>query len=790
MADFLSSYEPSPVNTAYVNLLSGVEAFSPVRHSSENDVLPWSSSVSRKQVSAGASAQTTVVGKILDSVIAFVNECHLTNGMISTNVNKGAPVGPTESFSAHIEPNNIDGNKIANLIKSCGIPEMHHERATRVVMNTLARYIANRGESAGIRMSHYLTTDNSTLKQEVDKTMQSMYHPAVLAEFNRNAGEPGMEAFGANIDTVASDIRVSLAVDLLAFHRSLTDRAMPRQTHTSPYVIYNQSYTEVYDMFKAMAKDAQTRNEGDHITPFINLYTDPKMVSVELTPVVPVLERDSDPTNPQLHADGVVLNNKTVNLFDLSMIPTKTGFTHIDQTDLLSEGVIFDSVYVEVSKGGVKETFQFVVNREQQAKYFISPNGIDSGDRVLLFPYLARVDKYLKQFNGTDTVIFKDATIDDYVKFRFNISSTINLKTAELQTSIVVTPEVGSTGAVLSADLQTLIDGDFKVSILGYSVDARYSEENLRKTNLALRSNRRQYYFEISQGRNIVYDYSLQETLPESALAMMTEVNSLGVDHRTINIAVQQLGLVFQRNQQENADPNFNRRRERLAHQYLSGQQVNPTAIMGKIDLNEVDSLKSGEYLGDVRGKVQQQLLLYISQLHQVSQYRYQLGTETPTYTVITSPIVMENLFQIEHYHNHLNKDPQVDGQNVEYRLVLPNGVILNCITCSFGYIRDKIIVIPTRPNKPDDVLNFGHYLDYGTFIAHYNPQYENSVYKRMFSNSRTTLIPTNPSGLYIQVFGLEELTRRVYEKTIDSKLYDPSSVIAEAVKRVNGDTP
>ena len=78
-------------------------------------------------------------------------------------------------------------------------------------------------------------------------------------------------------------------------------------------------------------------------------------------------------------------------------------------------------------------------------------------------------------------------------------------------------------------------------------------------------------------------------------------------------------------------------------------------------------------------------------------------------------------------------------------------------VTTTFDVMRNKIVMIPWRENDPEDVLNFGHNWDYGTFIAHYNPQLDNAVNKRVFSNSRTMVIPTNPMGLYLDVKGMDK---------------------------------
>jgi hypothetical protein len=40
-------------------------------------------------------------------------------------------------------------------------------------------------------------------------------------------------------------------------------------------------------------------------------------------------------------------------------------------------------------------------------------------------------------------------------------------------------------------------------------------------------------------------------------------------------------------------------------------------------------------------------------------------------------------------------------------------------------------------------------------YVANYTPQMQNAAWKRIFANSRTMVIPTNPIGLYFDVKGL-----------------------------------
>ena len=87
---------------------------------------------------------------------------------------------------------------------------------------------------------------------------------------------------------------------------------------------------------------------------------------------------------------------------------------------------------------------------------------------------------------------------------------------------------------------------------------------------------------------------------------------------------------------------------------------------------------------------------------------------------------------------------------------------------------------IPYREKDTESVLNFGTNWDYGMYVANYTPQMHNAAWKRIFANSRTMVIPTNPIGLYFDVQGLNTFIDMFH--TVGGNgttLPEPSDVIA-----------
>ena len=696
------------------------------------------------------------------------------------NLSGSGVVVSCESFNGEAQLNTVGNSGIAMLLEAAKIPPAKRDEATRAVMVLLAKAKACNGDNDLYRTQHFThgnrqSADSAKFASDVT----TCFAPSVVGNIT-NIGMPSSESFGANIDKVLPDIRASLAVTLLQFHRGLMDRIMHRRTSASPYVKYVVPYAEVYDMLKSNDASSKVRNQGDHIEPFIGLYGDPRSVSNNLQPVIPLVSND---TEGVMYSDGFLKFNHRVCMFDLSKIANQLGKSHYNYTDLISENVILDCVLVELTVGSKTEVFPIPLANVNGSRLQMQANTVDSGIRAANVTYTHRLNHKSKTINGLDSEILAVCSDTDYLRLELSVSMQCNLKYADVEAYGYVRPSAyNKNSAPVAAAVADLV-GKATVTLAAYSPDMRYSEENLRKSNLAIRHNVRTFDFEISNGRNIMVDYSFNEELPEFLMSLVTEATSLGQDHRGIDIIIKQLMHVFDVTNVENAQPDFRSRLEKVGFQYVAAQLVRPVVYLNTIDLNDVDTIRSGDMLGDIRQYVEWELMNLVSLLYQNSFYKHQLKTgETPVFKLFTSSVILENLLSIPHYHNHLDRETPADGTTVEYRRVLPNGTVLDCVTVTFNYMRDKMVLIPYRENDPESVLNFGHHWDFGTFVAHYNPQLDNGVNKRVFSNSRAMPIPTNPMGLYLDIRNISKITDMfAVTNPTASTLPQPAEVLAAA---------
>lgn len=701
----------------------------------------------------------SLIHTTFQSVCEFINDNNLFNAGIPVTDNLFITNAGCESINTAIPniANYVGAQKIAELCVNCGIHEKDLPTAVMSIGNILMKYSCGSEGSAMQREQHF----GSVLNTAAGKSMRLVDLREILPQSLHNEilnVRSATEAFGADTDRVLPDIRVAMTVTLLKMHRGLLDRIMHRRTSASTVVRYVIPYAEVYDLMKSMDPSGAVRNSSTHRVPFINLYADPKIVSNTLRPIVVLKANDTDNV---LLRDDYIRPNVKANLMDLSRVPGQIGNNHTDYTDLIADGVILDRIIVQLKRGTDVEEFELVTRSFSKARLQMQANTLDSADRATIFNQFFKFDSNRKTISGADSVILAGLTPSDCIELEVTIAPTVNLKfhTVSSSATLFVRP-YSATGAAPATAVTDLLSS-LEATILGYRLDAKYSEENLRKTNIAVRSHYRTMEWEIPVGRNIVVDYALNESLPEYVMANVTEALAIGQDHRALDIIIKTMMDVYDRGREENEDPNFREDLYKLGFDYVAAQQVRPVVYLGAIDLEEVDTIRSSDVLGDIRQYVELQLVNMFSLLHQSSYFKQQLNPgEKPVYKVITSAIILENLLNIPHIHNHLQAMAQDDAGNdmVEYRRVLPSGVILECVTTTFDFMRDRILIIPYRPNDPESVLNYAHNWDFSTYISQYTPQIANGVHRRVFANAREMPLVTNPIGLYLTVRNISKI--------------------------------
>lgn len=608
------------------------------------------------------------------------------------------------------------------------------------------------GGNGGHIALHY--TSNNFAKSNFG----DMYTPGVSSDFSSLTAVPGEEAFGANMDRLQSDARMNIAVALLRFHKSALNRIAHRRPRATIQVEYEIPYAQFYSLEKSQEDDAKVRNGREHKTIILDLYRNPVPVSQKLTPIVPNKNNDKDGS---LVRTGVIVPGKEVNLMTLSLDANKSKYAHTDYTDLVSDAVTMNKVYITLTDGTDTE----VIALDTGATRLLGlPENLDASDRSGTFNRRLKLYAGYKTIAGTDSKLLKTLDQDDCIVVNISFHVTCRLKTADVKGFGTVALTAHGSEGTTPVKATALLAGatGVKASIEGYSINAFFSEENLRKSNIMFRTDKYKRAYEIPCGTNYMIDYAMGQQLEEFAMSMVTEGMSIGMDDRAIDLFEDNARLVLDRIKSEEHDDSYlTDNLQRINFEYVSGTRVNPWVYQDVIDLSKVESIRDSDFMSDVRQYVDTRLTRILSLNHMNTLYPQQLEPgEKVTYKVIASRIVIENLFNPPHIHNNIAQiedKGEADGQVIEFARELTSGVVLHCISLPWDRMRDKILIMPFRPNFPDSELNYCHNWDYGTFLAHYTPQRNDGVNKRIYMNAREVPVITNPSLTTITVTNFDE---------------------------------
>ena len=662
-----------------------------------------------------------------------------TRGMIKQGAYKQMSVSNEAiSFDTAMNAQGVDG--LRDLVRDCGIPEAYAKDCCKSILNVMHRCAM--GPAAAWQQQN-MRADHTANGQAEARPLTSIYSSDIAGILN-STSVAGQEAFGTNVDMAVPDMKVAITVAIMNYHVRLIPRVMPTRSTTQPNVSYTKEWLEVYDL-TGNTKDSQR---------LVDLYADPSFARNELKLIE--INPGNDPELKFINSDGTLKFGPKANILELSTVENKYGYSHINRTDLIADNVQVKFVRVALThNGGEAEYFDCEVpiskNRLTRAV-----NANDSAVRNADIKFRTYLRKGAMMTNGAPSGILSNLGDNEAFVLDFNVKPSISLKwgIADCLADVSVSVRHDVDNAQLSGFATSLMNAG-ALSLIGYQLDARFSEENLRKTSIAVMTHRVPFSFDIPIGRNYVFDYAIGQVNAEENATNLTKVIGLGQDKVALELGIRTIEDVFDRLHISSINPVD--RPEYIGTNYVAGDKVRPSIFIGDLDLTNLETIRDADRAGDIKQKAISMLTAATSKILQESFLQQQLGGDTTaTFKAITSIEIIGNVIGMPHIHDHMSKDDARNvGDGVEYVLVLPNGVKIEFVTSTFDDMRDKIVMWPTIPNNTESELHFAHNWDYGCMVAHYTPSGE-AAHHRLFGNIRELPIVVDPIGLIIQVKGIE----------------------------------
>lgn len=576
------------------------------------------------------------------------------------------------------------------------------------------------------------------------------------------------EAFGQDANNSPIDNRLSVTMTILRTKGSVMDKLIRRVAENSNYVVIKTDMGEVYNLANSRSADPQVRNGADTRRPLAEMFLNPDLVNSAPQKVIPRADNDTTAqrrlvvnVEPTVTDPGYFVGGLSANLWSLVTDPNRIGYQATDYSDLIAEGGKIGSILLKVTSGSgssaVSEIVVVPTGYQETARFAQSNNTDDS----LLLPVTFSCDTTLRA--GVTTVTGATSSImaglvKTYIKVHTQVSVNLNLGTGNITgmgtAEMQQLPARGQTS--LDAGEVTIANG-IQVQFLGYKPELFFDEQNMRKTNIAVRVKTKTNTFTIPQGRNYIFDLALQQETDQSTLGMISTVSALGNSIRSLTICQSTLNEVADRLEFLEANPELKSMID-PRNMSIASSLVIPTVLRGTLDMNDglTFVMRESERLTEGWSRLRQTLLYALAEIMSQSLMNIQLNpSETPAFKVLTHYKLRSILFGIKDYHTQL-ENPVTKATGADLSMGLPNGFRIDIAATNFTSMEDTIMFFPVRDDDPTGVTSFATTRERGMYNVQYNPINADGVSRRVVQNTREIPLITNPCGglLTIQNLG------------------------------------
>lgn len=681
---------------------------------------------------------------IYDLVDKFCTE----KGLTSTSKSRVASFA-NESLDMDGFMANAPIDSLVDLVKKCGVAESNVKACCEKLLYLFDRTVG-KGAVEAWNDQNKLGSDIESA-QGIQRGDLGLFHSQTFIN-SMNVPVAGQEAFGATMDMVVPDMKVNIAIAIMSFHARILPRLLPQRPINEPLAQYKKETLESYDLSDPFGKKVRQ----------VEMYSDPKFVSTELQRVVPRVARDED--GKFLVADGIMKFNEKVEMLQLAIDADKYGYDSVNRTDILSDRVLLDFVRIQVVAGGKTEIFDVKTPVECRLSRQINTN--DSGDRAGDFKYRVILGKDALTTAGVASEIVAGLAEGENLVLAFNVKPFCSTKYGYADALGTVNMSVIVPEGATASEAATQIKAG-TVTALGYSLDARYDEVNLRKSNIAIWSNVQPMAWDIPTGRNFIYDYALNQQNTEKVAANMMGVMGIAQDKDSMSFIVDIINRVYDGIKGAEALYAQGDTDAYIGRAFVAGDKVRPTIYVDTLDFSDLNIIRDGDRSGDIKQKAVTYLGAVTGKILNDSFIQQQLGGKSQVvFKCWCSIEVLSNIVGQTLYNPGIAEDVRgVIGDGVEYSLVLPNKVRLDFVTTTFADQQDKIVGVVVVESAESE-LNFGHNWDYGVLVSHYTVSGKRA-HNRLFGNMRYLIVPTNPVAFCIDIVGMDVVTGMALENKL-----------------------
>ncbi len=663
-------------------------------------------------------------------------------GVVDRNVTRANTSISIESLPSQLQSSEMS---IDALLEQAGIPANMREQATADVELALYKHFINT-EAFEVHNRPADPSANAVIP------WSNLFSPNGVSRMQNS--ELSQESFGVNINTAQTDLKMAISVAIMKYHTGIMTRMLPVEGTTDPTIQYRVPHYEAFSL-------ATGDSNG---TELLELFRNPASVTGSL---VPVIVRVANATAGEVVEDGVLAFNKEAHLLRMALDATKYNTSTVNHHDILADNVRLVSFKFKTGsttdESGV-ETNQVItlVMPLEKSRLTRLTDTLDVSDRALLFKNNFYLSANTIMDDGNKCAwISGDLAIgaNEFIKVAVAGNASANLRTcmAECNARFTVSGYVNDSDTPSGA-LTTAVAALNNCELIGYSLDVRYSEENMQKTSIALREHVRPFSYNLPIGRNYVIEPSLHQTTGEGYTAALSKLMELSEDDMILTLLQDHLAnvgtqLVAAERNLENV--------AKLNRYYVAGAMVNPFVKTYNIDFSQMHSRSDGEKPADIKQRFVSFMTAVVAEMLFASLIREQLAAGMKVnFRALTSYPIIDCILAQKHWAASLEVGNRPASNDIGYRMELANDVSIEFVPTCFERLDNTILMIPFFTEDQNNVLNAGKIWDMGSVSGNIIMT-EQGVRRRMYANSRKMFVPTNPFGAVITITGAYEVNKR-----------------------------
>ena len=678
--------------------------------------------------------------------------------------NKDAVIEAIDSYAELLVPTHESGYYDSALDREKAV-----EGLSKVVINAISLYT---NEGAGDYNSFInIGTEEKSLNSGFDKN-QNIYN-SILHDHDL---ESGLESYGTGTQNFGFDLRSSIMISASNYLTSIEDKLFARTQTPKSKIEFVADNIIKYDWAKGKSKVTTGPNARgtDNEIGYVLLNKDPSSISTKSRPV----EFHNTSAVDGLYSTGTfIAANKDINIFEVVQkgVPDDDPVYHaFGESDTLSDGVKLKNIYLKISRpvtvGSVttKHTrlHKIDVSYRDDCYFTKAENITEQNDRVL--------NMFIKGLVVTDDdkidehrVLTTDplGTLDSgsYIALDCHVAGRINVRTSQLEVTVSNTSykiKRNDTGkdstetadVALKGFIDDATNGEFEV--VAYEIDAQYTEENIRKSNVAIRRNKVTKTTRVPSGRTYIFETQAlpkQRTLND-LITNCRNIIGLGNLYKLLTVwedFVVNVGKAYRRDKFRN---------DTSPYTNFVSNFVTHNTILPSIETLDVDFTKGNiqysrdhELVEDTFGMFIRILHSFLCEMMSDSSYPIILNSgEKARFVAVTHDTVIDTILNPVLTNDTKKTFIRSSGNGIVI-LELGRHIEIEFHGLPFDSFKKKMLMAPVRTGNRSHASSFGQILDVGLYSGSYTTG-DSSVSEKHIVNSREGFFVTTPIGALVNL--------------------------------------